>query len=263
MKQSFRKPHRLVRKKSIFRNRFFWLSILFLFIIAGTFYLICFFSFFQIKEIIITGNQKIPSESIISIAEKGIEQEILFLPSKSIFLIDKKKINENISKNFILISEVEIKRNFPSGINILIYERLPIAIWIQNEKSFLIDEQGVIFEESSMANLLKLSSHNFQGKLELGKAIIQKENLAKILEIKSKLEVLKIPIQEILIASQERIDIKTKQGWQIYFNPQSDIDWQLLKLSSILENEIPTEKRGDLEYIELRFGNLAPFKYAD
>jgi len=30
-----------------------------------------------------------------------------------------------------------------------------------------------------------------------------------------------------------------------------------------LEEKIPPESRKDLEYIELRFGNLAPFKYKD
>jgi len=55
-------------------------------------------------------------------------------------------------------------------------------------------------------------------------------------------------------------------GWEIYFNlqkDQKDIDWQLVKLRAVLEEKIPSENRKDLEYIELRFGNFAPYKYKD
>jgi len=65
------------------------------------------------------------------------------------------------------------------------------------------------------------------------------------------------------MVSQDRINVQTEQGWKIYFNPQEDISWQITKLSSVLEKEIPPEDRENLEYIELRFGNLAPFKYKD
>ncbi len=68
-------------------------------------------------------------------------------------------------------------------------------------------------------------------------------------------------VEEISVISEERINVKTSQGWEIYFNPKKDLEWQLRKLGADLDEFIPLEKRKDLEYIELRFGNLAPFKY--
>ncbi len=38
------------------------------------------------------------------------------------------------------------------------------------------------------------------------------------------------------------------------FDLKNSIDWQMTKLNLVLEKEIPPEKRGDLEYIDLRFG---------
>jgi len=95
----------------------------------------------------------------------------------------------------------------------------------------------------------------------LGDRIIAKEQISKILEIGTKLkDNFKIPIEEILVVSDERLNVKTSEGWQIYFDPQKDLNWQLTKLSAVLKEEIPPEKRADLEYIELRFGNFAPYK---
>jgi hypothetical protein len=70
-----------------------------------------------------------------------------------------------------------------------------------------------------------------------------------------------MPIVEISIISNERLNIKTFEGWLIYFNPKEDLDWQTQKLDLVLEKQIPLEKREELEYIELRFGNQAFIKY--
>ena len=64
-----------------------------------------------------------------------------------------------------------------------------------------------------------------------------------------------------MIVSDEKLTGLTTEDWEVYFNLQKDIEWQLTKLRAVLEEKIPPEKRKDLEYIELRFGNFAPFKY--
>ena len=85
--------------------------------------------------------------------------------------------------------------------------------------------------------------------------------LSKILIIFSGLENLSIKTKEIIIVSDERINVTTIDDWDIYFDQKKDLDWQITKLKVNLEKNIPPERKGELEYIELRFGNLAPFKY--
>ena len=110
--------------------------------------------------------------------------------------------------------------------------------------------------------LIKIKKAIKDKELKLGDRVLEKELISAILEIESKLENdLKIPIEEVLVVSDERINIKTSDGWEIYLNPKGDIEWQLTKLRVDLEEEIPQERRKDLEYIELRFGNFAPYKY--
>lgn len=262
--KSYRKPYRVKKKKSIFRNRFFWLSILVLMVLTGVFYLICFSSFFQIKKIQVIDSQKVSGEEIENIARQKIKQKIFIFSSESIFLADFKRINEATLEQFPQISQVSFTRKFPDTVIIRIEERKPKAVFNQDEKYFFIDEEGIIFEEifEPSLNLLKIKKSTVVDELKLGKRIIEKEQISKILEIGSKLkDNLKVPIEEILIVSNERLNIKTLEGWEIYFNPKEDLDWQLTKLNSVLEKEIPAEKRGNLEYIELRFGNFAPYKY--
>ncbi len=260
----YRKPYRFKKKKSIFKNRFFWLTILILIILGGIFYLICFSSFFQVRKIEIVGNQKTETEKLLRNIEKKLEKKIFFFPSQSIFLVNLKEINNLLLEKFPQVASVNLKRRFPDALSIEIKEREPVAIFSQQEKNFFIDKEGVIFEEIFQEEweMFKIKKLNLGKALNLGEKVVLKEELAQILEFGQKLkEDLKISPIEFLIISEEGINIKTSENWEIYFNPIENTEWQLTKLKAVLEKEIPQEKRKDLEYIDLRFGNFAPYKY--
>lgn len=266
MKKNFRKPYRVKRKKSIFHNRFFWLAILTIVFIGAIFYFLFFSEFFQVTKIITTGEEKVSKEELELLVENKLENKILFFKTKSIFLIDTKNIKEDILNSFPQIAEVEIRRGFPDALNIIVVERFGLTVWCQAEQCFLVDTEGVIFEEIFDVDpkVFKIKKLAQVPELKLGDKVIEKEKLNQILDIKSKLrDNLKISLAALTIISDQRLNAKTMEGWEIYFNPQGDIEWQLTKLRAVLEEEIPSERREDLDYIDLRFGNLAPYKYRD
>jgi len=273
--KKYRKPYRIKKKKPIFRSRFFWLGILILLIFGGIFYLICFSSPFQIKEIKISGNsafakasadkQKVSTENLEDVIEEQIEKRILFFASRSIFLADFPKIKAKISETFPQIAQINLKREFPDTLTAKVEERKPVAVFNQEDLYFFLDKEGVIFEDASVETpLVKIQKATQDEELKLGNRVLERELLLSILDTESKLENdFKIPVEEVLVVSDERIDMKTSEGWEIYLNPKGDTDWQLTKLSEVLEKEIPPEKKRNLEHIELRFGNFAPYKYKD
>jgi len=54
---------------------------------------------------------------------------------------------------------------------------------------------------------------------------------------------LKIEIKDFIIVSEKRLNIETKEGWDIYFSLEKDIKLQITKLRVLLEKEILIEKR--------------------
>ena len=283
MKRSYRKPYRIKKKKSIFRNRFFWLSILILIIFGGIFYLVCFYSFFQIKEIKISGNQKVQTADLENVIKENIEKKIIFYNSKSIILLDKNKIKSEIIKNFPQIKEEGLKREFPDTIILDIKERKEIGCYCQNTaisstplqtpiptitpqislpveeetNCFFIDETGIIFERTSENCPLDLVIKDFEGKeFYLSQNIIEEKTINIIQEVQQKLkENLQIPISEFNI-EENKLTAKTSDNWEIYFNLEKDIKWQLTQLELLLESKIPSEERKILEYIDLRFSKI-------
>lgn len=260
-RQYFTRPYRIRRKRQIFKSRFFWLSLLFPIVFGGIFYFFLFSDFFQVEKVIVTGEGRGSMQDIKSIAEGELENKILFFKTKSIFLVNADKIRDNLLERFPQIGEVEIKKGYPDALNLAITERKEIGVFCRETDCFLLDHEGVIFEPASAElSLLRFQNQTLLREMVLGSEVIDKEVLSSISEIVSKLnQDLKILLDEVLIVSGEDIEVKTGEGWEIYFNPKRGLSWQLLELTAILENRIPPEKRKNLKYIDLRFDKVYIF----
>ncbi len=258
MKKTYlKKSYRTKRKKSLFRNRFFWVGVLGMLFLVGVFYLICFCSFFQIEKIEISDNQKVNTRSIENLIEKEISKKILFFSSKSIFLANMKEIQDKILQGFPQIVGADLQRKFPDILKIRIEERKPVAVFCQDKNYFFIDKKGVLFEQNIDDKMLKIKSSIFGKEVELGKAAVNEEKLAQILDIYAKLKKnLKIQIDLAEIISEQRLNVKTSEGWEVCFNTWEDIDWQIVELDLVLKEKILPETRENLKYIDLRFDKI-------
>jgi hypothetical protein len=140
-------------------------------------------------------------------------------------------------------------------------EREGLANFCREEDCFSLDKEGVVFEINDHPGPL-IRTVIFNGEIELGDKVIGKEELNQLLEVNSRLERdLDIAVKELLISSSEKLTVLTQEGWEIYLNFREGTEWQLTKLKVLLDEKIPPEKRKDLEWIELRFGNFANPKY--
>ena len=239
--RKFRKPYRVKRKKSILKNRFFLLGFLILIIIG----IITYFATFE------------------NLIWRKIDRKIFIFPTKSIFLTNFQEIKKNLLETFPKISQINLKRKFPDILILKIHEREPLFVFCKNSSPcFYLDREGVIFEEISDAEESFLEIRDFRSQeINLGKKVIEKEFLDEIKKITFELtENLGILIKEFVLF-EEKIEVKTTQDFEIYFNPKEDIPDQIQNLSLVLEEEIPTENRANLEYIDLRFGNRVYYKY--
>jgi len=251
--------YRKYRRKKIIK-KFLLISFLILIVLGGAFYILFFSPLFRLKEIEILGNEKVQEQDLRIIIEQKIFKKLIFFSSKSIFWLDFQIPEKEILDNYPQIATVSFKKRFPSKIIVKIEERKKIGIFYQKTTPHLIDKEGVIFEKVEVLNsnfIVKSEKTNFN----LGDKVIEKENLEKILKIQKTLEILEINVEYFFLPSPKTLNVKTSEGWQIYFSLVEDLDWQITKLKLSLENKIPPEKRGILEYIDVRFGNMVYPKY--
>lgn len=255
---SYRQPHRFRRKKSVLKNKYFWLGILILLVSGGIFYSIYFSNFFHIKEIKIAGNQKVPAEDIQSVVENNIERKVLlFFHSKSVFSANLNEIIKELLAKFPRLSSVVLHRQLPDKLLVEIKERIPFGVWCQGENCYYLDEEGVIFDDNPFEYAMVIKTQNEPPEVFLGQRIVEKGLMEKISKIQKTLKNnMKTEIKEFNIVGGNRLNAKTGEGWEIYFNPADNLDWQLTEIKMVLEKQIPPEKRGNLAYIDLRFSKV-------
>ncbi len=257
-KRYYRRPHRYRKKRSFFRKRFFWLGILAFGFFVVIFYCLFFPAAFQVEKIIVTGEEKVAKQDIEFLVEQRLENKILFLKTRSIFAVDTGQIKKDILNLFPQIAALEVKRGFFDAINVVVVERQGVAQWCGEEGCFLLDNTGVIFEEVlKIKPGLILVDASQPESVSLGDRVVDEGSLAQIFDIQSKLtDHTNLSIVEAILVSEERLNMETTEGWQIYFNRKGDLDWQITELALILEKQISPEKRDRLEYIDLRFSRV-------
>lgn len=94
---------------------------------------------FNITKVKVTGNNKLSSEKIIGMTGLEIGQNV--------FKINKSEIIKNIRKNG-LVSDVEIKRNLPDEIEIIVSERVASFAIEYGNGYVIVSNQGYIIELS-------------------------------------------------------------------------------------------------------------------
>jgi len=297
--RKYRKPHRIKKKKPFFKQKYFWTGFFgFVFSVLAI-YLLIFSQYFQIENIIISGNEKTKKNEILNIIENKIQKTIFFSSTKSIYLANITEIKKQALNDFPQINDLEISKSFPNSLNVIVIERFGVAVFCQDiekedeiveeDKSsstefpketkvekkfislssadvrcFLIDQKGVVFEEISKdTEFLKIKKPSIKNELTLGQTAVEHDLFSKILKIFSVLAELDIKAKKVLIVSSDRINVLTAENWEIYFDPQKDLSWQLEKLEALLKEHVSLENRNQLDYVELRFGDLAPFKYKE
>ncbi len=117
-------------------------------IVSIVFILLCFlgaagflaYSYLRVESVDVLGNDKISKERIVTLS--GI------LLDESMFNVDLEDVEERIRQE-PYIDVLSIKRKLPSGIEIEVREREPIAAVVSGSSMIIIDEAGVALEFTS------------------------------------------------------------------------------------------------------------------
>ena len=256
------KIHKTRSKKSIFKRPWFWFTVLFLIIIFTATYFALFYSGIQIKNIIISGNQKVSSKDIESLVLADVNNKILVfggfeIYSKSILLAQENKINTDILNKFPVIGKVVVNKNLPQTLTVSVVERQPLGVFCDNSKCFYIDQNGIIFEPLAVTSpdtfIVRQNMTNTP--LVAGQEVIAQSIVDAISKIQKNLnDNFKINLIDATIENSSRLNITTSENFQIYFSLSSgpDINSQLTKLSSLLGEGISADDIKNLRYIDLR-----------
>jgi cell division septal protein FtsQ len=253
------KIHKVKPKKSIFKMIWFWVGALAFIVIFAGLYFFFFFPDIQVKNINVSGNQKVNAEELKNLVSDSANNKILgFVNSRSIFLVNNNNISKEVLNKFPEIEKVTVNKSFPQTLTINIVERKPIGVFcgFENRDCFLIDGNGIIFEsvEEISADSVIVRQLFGNSQVSIGQKVVGKNIMDLLSRVKKDLkDNFQIGLKTATVTSDTRLNMITDENWHIYFDigANSDTDSQIKKLDLLLKGEIPQEKRKNLRYINL------------
>ena len=258
------KIYSLRKRKSLFTRPMFWLALILLMLVAGAAYGILFYERFQVKNLVVSGTQRLQKEEVESFVWQEIAKKPLLLPSKSIFLVSQKELSRILLEKFPGIGSVQITKNYPDGLVVAISERQPFAVFCAtslDEDCFYMDETGVLFEkiQGIEVSFLIVRQDVNSGSFIAGQSAIPANAIQALRDVKNSLKSnFNIDIKEAFVSNP--LVFTTSENWKAYFDPEGDMDFQINKMNLLLKDEIPESVRKNMQYLYLQYKDRAYHK---
>lgn len=234
----------LKEKKKQKRNKIikvFLKVFIFIALIGGTIVFALTSPIFNIKEIIVLNNNQVSSETIISLSELKVEENIFKFYSRNV----SNKIKENP-----YIEEAKIERKIPSKIEITVKERIPTYSVDYMGKYIYINNQGYFLEISDDNKSLPIiyGIETNEEEIEPGKRVSYNdleslESIIKIMDAANE-KGIKDKVTSIDISDKNDYIISIKEkGKRVHLGNTSNLSNKMLYVIAIMEQE---NKEGDI-----------------
>ncbi len=232
------KGQEIARKK---RKRAFriikWTSLVLLLIGGGVYFLLS--SFFNIKTITTSGNEKIPSEELISLS--GIQLET------NTFKISNSKVEKAIKEN-AYVESIKVKRKLPDKIELQIVERKPAYMLAVGNAYVYINTQGYLLEVSKTALKLPIIVGTLtpEEDIEVGNRLCAED----LQRLSSVIQIMDSANNNNIGDLVTRINIEDKQDYilelksekkTVHVGDTSNLSTKMLYVKSVLEKEKKAE----------------------
>lgn len=232
-------------------------------LISGLVWFMYFSSIFKIRSIETRGLTSISSQPITDLAwEQANSKRSIIASQNNIILFDTKKFVNTLERSYNLNSLNIDKNIWQKKIIINIKENEPAAVWLENNKYYLIDSLGNINKEileNIVTNTWPIINNQNEPKIINLKVNVDPIFLSSSIKIFKELKS-KYQINLIIIDSDiNTLKLSIKPNTFVYFSTINDIDNQLIKLDLVIKDMLKNNFK-NINYIDLRYGDAVYIK---
>lgn len=256
-------PNRRTRR----RKRLIRMVILYVFgaviLCVGIFY---FFRIpaLQIKDVEITGADKVDKSELHRIAENLSEGNIIYFIPKHFFLLyPKKEIAKSILEKYPEIITAKVVLRGFNKVEIRIVERTPYAFYC-NSSCFYADDQGFVYKQASSTDehIIFKDLRVLSNQSSISTYPLQTEVFKNVESFARNISELNLHIKEIVIEVNSDLSVMTEEG-KIIVSVRGSFSDQYSFLKTALSQKLflyPDGSIRNFDYIDLRFGKKIFYK---
>jgi cell division protein FtsQ len=216
-------------------------SVFFIFLVLITGFVLLRSPFFEVKSVLVQGNQLIGQDRIKSVSN--------ITPGSNIFKVDLAVAAAQL-KLIPMVKEVHVSRSLPSTVVIRVKERKPAGLLPTGEGFIEIDEEGVYLQKAGAGapGLPVITGVNFN--LTSPGEVVNAGGLGDALTVISNLpSEIVAELSEVHVDNNGQIRIYTFEGIQCRFGLAEDVQKKAAILTELLK-ELRAQK-DKINYIDL------------
>lgn len=258
-------------KKSIPKRVWYSLAVLIVLgIIGWGVWYLANLPYFRVDRIEISGVRRLPAPDIERAAAEAISgEQWLIFPRNNFFLVSSVRVRERLREAFPQAAEISVEKKFPDRLIIAVEER---SLWgvvcsrpdavLPPESCFYIDRRGTAYEELASVEGWLVPVIYIPQKSALGTQAVPEATLDFFNQAKGALASINGNLILLAVSSSTPSDVRLtlSENWDILVSSSRlPSEWVKI-LKTVLEKDIG-EKRSQLEYVDLRFGNKVFYKF--
>ena len=233
----------------------------------------------QIEKISISGLSAIQEEDVNREISSVLSGSFVtgLIPYRFLLIAPAGTIIARIKEKFPLISDVEIKKEFPNTLAVTVTERRLFGVLCNDGiregvvpeqgkdiQCAYLDTNGIAYQKAPKTEgflIMKVSTD--AENIPLEESAVDSAAMRRMIALNHKLpSIIGSPIlgYQLLRNSSHELRAVTKPGFVLIMKQDGDMDALFYILKTVLEKEIGS-KRKSLDYIDLRFGNKVFYKF--
>lgn len=237
-------------------------------VIAGLSYWLLIAPTFAIAKIRVSSDIALPDETIRGLFQAQLSQARWGIAKQhNLFAFRASEFTAAFKKQFAF-EQISVRKKSPDTLFLTVKEAPRSAIWISSGRQYALNAEGVIYgptagnSGSGTAARLVFYDESAQP-AQAGQRVV----LPTVLAFGSRLitdDQIKIFEPKFFIVAHPeatRLTLKMGEGWKLYLDAAAPLEDQLANLKLTIAQSIAPDTRGDLEYIDVRFGERIYFKY--
>lgn len=237
--------------------------------LAGSVYLMNVASL-RLKKVEVYGASLINTADVANEVKEELSGKAwLFFPKNNFFMISAAGLRDNLLNKFNQASEIKVAKKFPSGIAVTLEERMLWGMYCIRAEAgaeprtcFYVDTRGIAYEDvSSVEGSLLPVIYAYRGAAQ-GAKVADEGLLDFFAKAKGAAAGIQADLLSLTLSTStpEDVHLNFSEGWRVLVSrSRPPEEWAAL-LKTVLEKEVGV-RRGQLDYVDLRFGNKVFYKF--
>lgn len=218
------------------------LLILILALLGAAAYFIVFSPLFWVQDVSVSGTRTIDREAIKQSAEEAAEQHVGPVTTRSLALVNPGAVADAVKRDHEDISQVDVTTSWPNRLNVDVTERESTLLWQSRDKYYLVDGQGVAFQEAKPDEQLIKVEDSTGLPVELGQRVASARFIKSLQDIQRDLKTAGFAVKGFRIPETTfEVQAITDKGYYALFDTTRSVSFQVDALKRATDQAKPNE----------------------